>query len=276
LAALAFLVALGLAVFFLLDVARAEANLALGKAYANRGDLDRAIAAYTAATNLKPRVGGKEWLGIAYGYRGTAFLDKGEPARAVDDLRQALALTPGRTIYQERLATAYVGRGGQRLEGDDVDGAIQDLEVARTLGSTQPALQRSLALAYGRRGMQRASAGAIATALDDLSRALELRPQDSGNLVARGQVLTRAGQYDAAAADFTRALELGPTWVAYYERGRSFFALGRHSEAGADYAQAQALLRRLPAGQERSGGEQMLAQAQRELGQARQGRPQQR
>ena len=135
---LALALALGVGAFLLLDVARAAIYLTVGKAYANRGNLERAITVYSAALELEPRVGSREWLPIAYGYRGTAFLDKGEPAAAIDDLKQALVLNPEQQIYQERLMLGHVRRGESRLEGGELEGAIADLEAALRLAPQHP------------------------------------------------------------------------------------------------------------------------------------------
>ncbi|MBI3953282.1 MAG: tetratricopeptide repeat protein, partial [Chloroflexi bacterium] len=239
--------------------------LVVGKASANRGDLDRAIGSYTAVVGLRPRVGAREWLAIAYGYRGTAYVDRGEPASAVEDFQQALALSPQRLIYKERLVLGYVARGGARLERDDLDGAIADLEAALGLASGHPTAPRTLALAYARRGLQRAEAGLMAPALEDLARALALQPQSADHLVARGRILAQAGQHEAALGDYARALELGPAWAAYYGRGRSLFALGRYPEAAADYREARIALARLPEGEERARGTELVTKAQGEL-----------
>jgi len=262
---LALALVLGVGAFLLLDVARAAIYLTVGKAYANRGNLERAITVYSAALELKPRVSSREWLTIAYGYRGTAFLDKGEPSAAIDDLKQALVLNPEQPIYQERLMLGQVRRGESRLEGGELEGAIADLEAALRVAPQHPSAPRSLALAYARRGLQRAERGQIAPALEDLTRALELQPLVPEHLAARAQVLAQGGRHQAALADYTRALEQASSWPAYYGRGRSLFALGRHAEASADYVQARSLLAGLPEGEERARGTGLVTAALEEL-----------
>lgn len=269
LAWLALGVTLGVVSFLTFDVARTAAYLAIGKARANRGDLDGAIQSYTVATTFSPRFGGQEWLTVAYGYRGTAYLDKGEPAPAVDDLRRALALNPERPLYRERLVAGYVARGEARLEGGEPDGAIADLESALKLEPGHPTAPRSLALAYARRGLRWADVGQTAAALEDLGRALALQPQSAEHLTARALVLAQVGQHEAAIADFTRAIEQGPTWPAYLGRGRSNLVLRRYPQASADYLQARSVLFRLPEGQERSRGLETVNNALEELRRAR-------
>ena len=70
-----------------------------GVAYANTGDYDLAIEAFTKAIELNPN------LAMAYSNRGGAYRDKGDYGRAIEDCTTAIELNPN-------LAMAYSNRGG--------------------------------------------------------------------------------------------------------------------------------------------------------------------
>ena len=69
-----------------------------GLAYRSKGDFDRAIADYSEAIRLDPK------LAAAYNNRGNAYKNKGDFDRAIADLSEAIRLDP-------KLASAYNDRG---------------------------------------------------------------------------------------------------------------------------------------------------------------------
>jgi len=68
------------------DRAYADYFYGRGVAYQGKGDLDRAIADFTAAIRLQPR------YAIAYASRGSAYEAKGECDRAAADYSEAIRL----------------------------------------------------------------------------------------------------------------------------------------------------------------------------------------
>ncbi|HEU4344564.1 MAG TPA: tetratricopeptide repeat protein, partial [Candidatus Binatia bacterium] len=59
---------------------------------------------------------------------------------------------------------------------------------------------------------------------------------------SRGNTFLQEGQYDAAIAEFNKALEINPkSALAYYHRGLAYSNKGRHDLAVADYTDALAL-----------------------------------
>ena len=70
-----------------------------GVAYANKGDYELAVEAFTNAIALNPN------LAMAYSNRGGAYRDKGDYDRAIEDCNTAIELDPD-------LAMAYGNRGG--------------------------------------------------------------------------------------------------------------------------------------------------------------------
>jgi tetratricopeptide (TPR) repeat protein len=62
------------------------------------------------------------------------------------------------------------------------------------------------------------------------------------NLIRRGQVYCRRGEYRAAIEAFSAAIDLAPTDPElYYQRGNALVATERYTEAIADFSQAIAL-----------------------------------
>ena len=101
-----------------------------GVTYANKGDYDCAIEAFTQAIVLNPD------LAMAYSNRGGAYRDKGDYDRAIEDCGRAIALNPN-------LATAYSNRGGAYEREGDYDRAIEDFNKA--IGPN-PILQRLMVI----------------------------------------------------------------------------------------------------------------------------------
>jgi tetratricopeptide (TPR) repeat protein len=74
-----------------------------------------------------------------------------------------------------------------------------------------------------------------------LSTLLERQPQDLTLLLTRGRLHARKGQWQEAAADFTRAVQTADgskRLEAWLDRGRCRAMLGRWAEAATDYARA--------------------------------------
>ena len=88
-----------------------------GVAYANKGDYDLAVEAFTNAIALNPN------LAMAYSNRGGAYRDKGDYDRAIEDCTRAIELNPD-------LAMAYNNRGSAYEREGDYDRAIEDLSKA--------------------------------------------------------------------------------------------------------------------------------------------------
>ena len=185
-------------------------------------DLEAAVDAYTKAIELDPT------LAVAYGNRGSAKDDRGQPAAALADFDRAIELDP-------TLAVAYFNRGNAKRSLGRHDAAFADYDQAIELEPTY-------AEAYNNRGYAKYARGQHDAAFADLDRAIELNPTLATAYDSRGEMKHALGRHDAALADLDRAIELNPTLVdAYYNRGNTKRSLGRISEARADYQQALVL-----------------------------------
>lgn len=77
--------------------------------------------------------------------------------------------------------------------------------------------------------------------VDLISEAIRESPDDGGEYFSRHQGWLRLGKVELALADLERAIELRPHQLYLLARGRIRASQGRHREALADYAQAEAL-----------------------------------
>jgi tetratricopeptide (TPR) repeat protein len=173
---------------------RAQAYLVRGYFYFNSGDARRAIADYTAAIKLDPK------LVAAYMRRAEAFRDEGETDRALADYTEAIRIDPNNPdLYRER-ARLYRDQGDRARAAADFTEAIridpQDDDTYRQRGHLLIELEE-----FDR---------AVAT----YTQALAVDPDDTFknpfHLGMRGFAHFFRGDYRAATADFETAVELLP------------------------------------------------------------------
>lgn len=96
---------------------RARKHYNAGVELGSQGKMKEAIAEYTEAIGLDPR------LAEAYNNRGSAYLNLGQHQRAIQDLNEAIRINP-------HLAEAYYTRGFAYLDLGQHQLAIQDLNEA--------------------------------------------------------------------------------------------------------------------------------------------------
>jgi tetratricopeptide (TPR) repeat protein len=148
----------------------------------------------------------KDRLAQAFQNRGTAYLDKGDTERAIQDLDQAISLDPN-------YANAFNSRGVAYEAKGDNGRAIQDYDQAIRLDPDN-------ANAINGRCWVRAALGQLQAALADCNESLRLRPNNSNTLDSRGFVYLRLGRWDDVITDSDAALRANPrnAW-ALFERG---------------------------------------------------------
>ena len=199
-----------------------------GEAFLNQGKYPEAVAEFTKAIELDPK------LVDAYLLRGVAYLDglKKYP-EAIADLTKAIELDP-------KLVAAYSNRG-LALDGlKKYPEAIADFTKAIELDP-------KLALAYNLRGQAFYFLEKNVEAIADLTKAIELDPKLVDAYLLRGVAYQElkgflgfpVPKYPEAIADFTKAIELDPKLaVAYNLRGLAFYNLEKNVEAIADCTKA--------------------------------------
>ena len=154
-----------------------------GLARFNRDDADGAIADFNAVLEKNPSN-----AATVMGYRGAAFLKRGDLSLAERDLNEALRLSP-------TSAGAHAYLGGLYVEENEPDKAIGELDTALRLN---PNL--AMALIYRARAYIKKHQTALA--MKDLDLAVTLEPDNAFVFQARGLVYVSLGQTNKAAADF--------------------------------------------------------------------------
>lgn len=163
-----------------------------------------------------------ETLSFIYNNRGTAFDDKGNYDRAIQDFNEAIHLSPND-------AYAYYGRGYAYKKKGDYDRAIQDFNEAIHLN---PKLER----AYYDRGSAYMDKDDYDRALQEFDEAIRLNPKDAYAYNNRGVAYEKKDEYVHAIQDYNQAILLNPNYAyAYSNRGTAYFAQSNLTAAIADF-----------------------------------------
>src|ERR1043166_1187394 len=134
----------------------------------------------------------------AYNNRATAYLEKKDYPRALDDLNEAIRLDPNNVNAYFNRSLIYLHEGDVGREMDDLDMAIR----------VDPKHARS----YGNRGWQLFVRREYDRALADFSEAIRLNPSDKFSLNNRGLVLMEKGALALAMSDFEAAIRIDPNF----------------------------------------------------------------
>jgi tetratricopeptide (TPR) repeat protein len=200
----------------------AGSHVKQGDAHHRRGDLDQAIAAYSEAIRLNPK------LALAYKKRADAYEGKDAFDQAIKDYSEAIRLNP-------KLALAYNNRGYAHYRNGDLDQAIADYSEAIRIDPKEP-------LAYENRGDAYEDKDDLDRAIADYSEAIRLHPKYAIAYNNRGYSYYRKGDLDQAIADYSRAIRLNPKLaLAYKNRGDAHEDKNDLNQALADYEAALAI-----------------------------------
>jgi Tfp pilus assembly protein PilF len=140
------------------------------------------------------------------------YRNAGVEARAIDLLKQALALDPEHLNAQLQLASLYLDQGKAKP-------AMDVLADAERQAPASPIVRRLMALArLQRRNPWRA--------LADAEEAVRLDPEDGVNHTILGRVFAAQERWKQAEAELRRGVELAPD-MAYTLVHHGYFLLGR-------------------------------------------------
>ena len=188
--------------------------------YADKGDYERAIAAYTEAIKLDPD------YAPAYLSRGWTYYGQSDYKQAIADYNQAIELDPN-------YAYAYNDRGIAYYHQGDYERAIADYNKAIELNHDP------LSWPYNNRGLAYAGLGDNKQAITDYTKAIELDPGYVKAYNNRGEAYADLGDYEQAIADFTKVIELDSNYApAYNSRGLAFNELKEYASAISDFTKA--------------------------------------
>ena len=165
-------------------------NNNLGNLLMQRGDVDSALAHYTAAVDANPR------YAEAHDNLGVVLARTGKPAEAVTHYRTALDLNP-------QLASAH-GNWGAVLSGTgDVAGAIEHFRAALALDATYVD-------AHVNWGNALVRTGHAAEAVSHYRAAISLQPESVAAQLNWGIALAQQGDFAGAIGHFRAALAIDP------------------------------------------------------------------
>jgi tetratricopeptide (TPR) repeat protein len=220
-----------------------------GAAYFSLRNYEAALLDYNRAIELKP-----DYTNAFVG-RGITYTELGDYESALADFNHAIELDPNNGL-------AYSGRASSYYRSGRYENALADYLKAEELGhsfsrlsqqrfdelratvtaTTRPSLTPSPTMTanqHYQRGRSLADSGNYQAAVADYTRAIELDPNDEVIVNSRGVAYYNLEEYDLALADYNRAIELDPNYVnAHNNRGIIYRNLEEYDLALADYTRA--------------------------------------
>ena len=165
---------------------------------------------------------------VAFYNRGSAYIVKGNLAKALADFTQAIKENP-------KAAPAFNDRGWVYKQMGDSDHALADLAEAIRLAS-------NFASPYINRCVLREQLADHVGALRDCDAAIRINPKNARVYAFRGNVLRTMGDTDRAIKDYDKALSLNSKeWLALYGRALARESAGDLAAAYDDAGRALAL-----------------------------------
>ncbi|MGB0384537.1 MAG: tetratricopeptide repeat protein [Ardenticatenaceae bacterium] len=176
----------------------------LGLAYADLGEVERAISHYNRALEISRQTGDKRMQGSALGNLGLAYANLGELSRAIEHYNQALEIS--RQIGDKRGEGAWLGNLGIAYKDlGEVERAIEHynraLEIHRQIGD-----KRGEGNDLGNLGLAYRRLGEVERAIEHYNQALEISRQ-IGHKQAQGSILGNLGLAYADLGELSRAIE---------------------------------------------------------------------
>jgi len=190
---------------------------------------------------------------------GSAILEKGKTAEALDHFNKAVRLQPDHALFYLNRGSAYDELGRYQdacadftkaifLEPDYAEAHYNRGNTYAKLKQYQAAIENyneairirpDYAKAYSNRGNAYAELGQYHNALKDYNMALHLAPGNAETYYNRGNISYITGRYRNAVHDYNESLRHNPNDAkAYYNRGNAYGKLGQFDEAITNYNKA--------------------------------------
>ncbi len=194
-------------------------------AYVNRvlaantkGQLELALADCNAAIQLDPK------LAVAYCVRGVAWERKDEHDKAIADCDQAIHLDP-------KLENAFVARAAAWLNKGELDKSLANCNQVIRLDANDP-------MAYVTRGASGSIRERSTKCSPTTTRRFVLTRGSARAFSDRGLAWLQRGELDKALADEEQAIRLDPDAIALSNRGLVWERKAQYGNAVADYSEA--------------------------------------
>lgn len=202
------------------DEDRQDALLGLGLAYREKGDRDQALSVFTKLIEVAE--GGEyadvdRGLEAVYYFVGEIYLQRDEPAKAIEQLQAALAIEPTDADALYLLGNALRAQG-------EYDGAVAVYAVATSLVPDFLEAYEGMAAAADEvgdastatyaRAMIRLFSGDAESAVRDLAQVTAQSPENAAAYFGLGYGYEQLGQPEKALAAYRQAVEVDPSQYA--------------------------------------------------------------
>jgi Flp pilus assembly protein TadD len=178
--------------------------------------------------------------GMAENDLGSALVDRGLVDLALPHFEDAVRYSPD-------LAAAHYNLGfALQLKNRTAEAAS---EYRAAIALFQDPMEA--ARAHNNLGVLYQNQQDAASALREFDKAISLNPAEQNSYVGRGRIELQSFQFDAAIADFARAVNLGPSATACFWLGRALETKGDDANAAKAYAEALRLAPRMAEARER-------------------------
>lgn len=191
-----------------------EELITQGSALLLSGQPDKAITSFNTALRAQ-----KLPEGLAG--RARVWRAKGELAKAMSDLDDAIKLAPTSLYYYNRAQNHY--------DLGEYDKSIADLAASLRLS-------KSSYISFGLLGSALAKKGDMKRSLQAYNKALTLNPEYAYGYLGRAAVYLVKGEEEAAFKDFEEAARVNShDYAPYFNRAEAYWRRGNREEALADY-----------------------------------------
>jgi tetratricopeptide (TPR) repeat protein len=172
------------------NVLSAKAVTDLGLEFAQKGQLKKALAAFTTAIKLD------RYRWEAYRFRGIVYAKLGRFNSALQNFDTSLK-------HRRRCAECFFERGTAKMLSGKIESALEDFSKCINI---DPAY----APAYSSRAGILKCKGLNQKALEDIKAALLYKPQNPDYLHNRAVILSALGHYQQAIEDYKSVIKLDP------------------------------------------------------------------
>ena len=200
----------------------AEEAYRRGAHLAQTNHVEDAIGMYDKAIALRP-----DWA-LAFHARASAFVRLRKYEEAIHDYDEAIRLDPSRPGWYDGRGLAYSQSGQRERALDDYDRAI---EMSQLPSGNY----------FNNRGWANLELGHPEKALPDLTKAIQLVPDYRNAYENRAQAYVALRDWAHAIADYTAAMDLGPSRWQYEKRAEARRTIGDTKGAEEDARQAAAM-----------------------------------